>query len=1782
MARLKLHLLGPPQAEVEDSPVEIQRRKVLALLVYLAVSGEAQRRDTLATLLWPESSQSQARAALTRHLSEIRKIIGQDGLIADRETVALTGEIWLDVNHFQQLVANCSEPVPNCLDPLTAAVDLYRDDFLTGFTLPDCPDFDEWQFFQMEGLREQLIASLDRLVQIHHNQNDHEAALPHARRRLALDPLHEPAHRTVMRLYALTGQQAAALRQYQLCEQTLEDEFGMPPSAETTALYERIRAGKISQDEPVSSAQVAIANRFEIDDLESDLLGSGGMGNVYRGLDTHSGETVVVKALRPNLVAGSPDLVERFVREGEALRRLNHPNIVKMVAAVEEDGQHYLVMEHVEGGSLRELLDQEGALPLDRVLEIALDLADALTRAHRLNIIHRDLKPGNVLLSQDGAPRLTDFGVAHLGQAERMTETGMVIGTIDYLSPEALNGEAIDARCDIWSFGVLLYELLAGQRPFAGDTLTALMQAITSRPVPDLAESRPDLPPALRNLISKMIQKDPQQRLASVRLVGAELEAILAGYGQGAFVTATPRLQIAAQPETPDQQPEIVHNLPVQPTPFIGRQAELAALDDLIANPEVRLITIVGPGGMGKTRLALAVAERQVTAEWFPDGIYFVSLAPISETERINPTMAEALGFQLDAGNRTPNQQILDYLRQKQMLIVMDNFEHLLEGVDIVADILQAAPRVQILVTSRERLHLYEEQVYPIQGLEFPQTILKELSESPENAAEYTAVKLFIQSARRMQPDFELVTDDLIYLTRICRLVEGMPLGIELAASWVDVLSLVDIATEIQQNLDFLETEIRNISERHRSMRAVFDASWQRLSETEREIFALLSVFRGGFTKGAAKEVTGASLRMLATMANKSLLRYSQRQDRYEIHELLRQYAEEQLVAAGRAESAGDTHSAFFADFLDQREADIKGRRQQAGLNEIKADFENIRAAWLWAVERKSYTVIGRTLESLYWYCEMRVRYQEGLDLLRLAREKLAPTDGEKPHPIWGRVMGRVFGLNEAVLEPPDEVKVRLETGLTIAQEQDDRAEMAFCLWRFGFAFLGDDDRTLALSYYEQSLTHYRTLADQFYIAQLLRDVGRSYHFLRQRDKVIEPVKQSLKLRREIGDQIGVVQSLHELGATEFSLLRFSEAETYLQEAYQIAREIGDLYGMAQNLGLLSYTILLGKGNFKTAKRMAEEGLTIAEQANDLIGQARNYMMLGLATGALEDYRLCRQVCSRSLAIPEFRFSGPTHIGLCLAACGLGEFQIAKDELRSALVSDRAPYYIIQCLTLAAIILANEGEAERAVELLELAFHQPGKPKGWLEKLPLLVQVQNELESTLSPKIFAAAQERGQSLDLIETADALLAELSQADWPNEAKRAEKKDTLNASILQPAYPSTSHQNWGEAPDVSIFYGRQAEADQLQRWLIEDKCRLVGVLGMGGIGKTALVTHLAEQVEDHFEYLVWTSLRNASPLDEVLSNWILFFSDQQVYDLPNEVDKRLSLLIDYLRQKRCLIVLDNAEAILQAGERAGHYRQGYEVYGRLLQRLGESRHQSCLLLTSREKPREFGPLEGETGPVRTLRLVSIDTEAGQSILQDRGLSGSEESWAALLDRYSGNPLALKLVAETVRELFFGDIAAFLDEEGDAYGSAIFGGVHDLLAQQFERLSGLEQELLIWLAIEREPVGVDQLNDNLVGSVTRRELLETLRALHRRSLLEQAEGSFTLQNVVMEFLTDYLIETITQEIINRQSDMVNLNRFALIKAQAKEYVRLSQTRLILQPTASRLVRTLGQAGA
>ncbi|GAB4208544.1 MAG: NB-ARC domain-containing protein [Coleofasciculaceae cyanobacterium] len=395
--------------------------------------------------------------------------------------------------------------------------------------------------------------------------------------------------------------------------------------------------------------------------------------------------------------------------------------------------------------------------------------------------------------------------------------------------------------------------------------------------------------------------------------------------------------------------------------------------------------------------------------------------------------------------------------------------------------------------------------------------------------------------------------------------------------------------------------------------------------------------------------------------------------------------------------------------------------------------------------------------------------------------------------------------------------------------------------------------------------------------------------------------------------------------------------------------------------------------------------------------------------------------------------------------------------------------------------------------------------------------------------------------------------------------------LDKSYYSSSDPS-KRQDWGEATCVSVFYGRTEELTTLEQWIIRDRCRLVALLGMGGIGKTSLSVKFAQHVQDKFEYVIWRSLKDAPPVQSLLASLIQFLSgDRETEaDLPARVGDRISRLLDYLRQHRCLLVLDNAEAILRSGSRVGQYLEGYEGYGELLRRLGEVTHKSCLVLTSREKPKEVASLEGDALPVRSLRLNGLTEEEGRKIFAIKGLSGSESELRTLTERFAGNALVLKVVATTILDLFDGNISEFLKQD-----TVVFGDIRDLLDQQFDRLSNLEKDIIYWLTINREPISLSELRWDFVAPVPQSQLLEALESLVRRSLVEKNSSLFTLQPVVMEYVTHRLIEQVCREIVTQNLDL--FRAYALLKAQAKDYVKNAQIRLILQPVINQLIIAL-----
>ena len=385
------------------------------------------------------------------------------------------------------------------------------------------------------------------------------------------------------------------------------------------------------------------------------------------------------------------------------------------------------------------------------------------------------------------------------------------------------------------------------------------------------------------------------------------------------------------------------------------------------------------------------------------------------------------------------------------------------------------------------------------------------------------------------------------------------------------------------------------------------------------------------------------------------------------------------------------------------------------------------------------------------------------------------------------------------------------------------------------------------------------------------------------------------------------------------------------------------------------------------------------------------------------------------------------------------------------------------------------------------------------------------------------------------------------------------------------------DWGDALAVPTFYGREEELALLTEWVVQEHCRVVSVLGLGGIGKSALAVSLMHRVAPHFEVVIWRSLRDAPSPEALIEDCLQGLAPQPLADVPTSLERRLGLLLDYLRDRRALLVLDNLETLLEEGEGMGRMRPGYAAYGRLLRRVAETSHQSCLLVTSREKASDLMPLEGSRTPVRSVRLTGLDAVASEQLLEERGLVGTAQDRERLSERYGGNPLALKIVAETIVELFGGEIAQFLEQD-----ELIFGSVRELLGEQFARLSAVEQRVLLWLAILREPVTIEELLEVLGAPLPRVQVLEAVERLRRRSLLElgNLRGSFTLQSVVLEYATERLIAEGTSEI--EQGRLARLIEHGLTMATAREYVRQTQQRLIVAPLLAHLRRAYPQRAA
>ncbi len=643
--------------------------------------------------------------------------------------------------------------------------------------------------------------------------------------------------------------------------------------------------------------------------------------------------------------------------------------------------------------------------------------------------------------------------------------------------------------------------------------------------------------------------------LRTIKWYNSQLYSKLAVSNRREAVEAAQRLGLLDVGDDPLNEGLARNNLPHQTTPFIGRHQELAELAQLIGDPQTRLVTILAPGGMGKTRLAQMAAENQLPH--VSDGVYFVSLAPLSAASAIVTTIAETIGFSF-YGEKSPKNQLIEFLSVRSLLLVLDNFEHLLNGAPLIADILQSAPAVCILATSRERLNLRGETVYILSGLTFPTW------ETPEDALGYDAVQLFMQSAQRVRADFTLQPDDLDFLARICGLTEGMPLGIELAAGWVDVLSLEQIAAEIQKGIDILETELRDVPERHRSIRVTFERTWDRLSDDEQATFEKLSVFRDGFSLPAAQAVSGASAQDLRGLARKALVKF-ENNERFTIHELLLQFGASKLAETGELLMIQARHAAFFADFMADRKQEIKTDRQLEALELIDLDFENVRTAWLYMARHQQWERLPDFLHSLWFYCDLHTRGQEAIEMLEKAVQavRAAPSS-----PAIDLALARVLAPLGWFYSHTGFTKkgaVTCDEAIHILRQHDSPEDLIAALFNRQNTAFNLFQPDVAVKMAEEGVRIAQSINDKYWEGHLLLwagagpqtgvevSFGNTYQF----------TKRALAIFEELDNRWGIMHATRVLGQAYQNEQQYTHARRCFEQALLIAERFGHSFYIA-------------------------------------------------------------------------------------------------------------------------------------------------------------------------------------------------------------------------------------------------------------------------------------------------------------------------------------------------------------------------------------------------------------------------------------------------------------------------------------------------------------------------------------------------------------------------------------------------------------------------------------------
>jgi len=854
-------------------------------------------------------------------------------------------------------------------------------------------------------------------------------------------------------------------------------------------------------------------------------------------------------------------------------------------------------------------------------------------------------------------------------------------------------------------------------------------------------------------------------------------------FGQTQFL-ASDRKETVAVPKISNNP---LHNLPPAPNRFIGRQQELQTIQQRLRDPDCRFVTILGPGGVGKSRFVLALAQQILDAESanprrgdesetpnaklqnpeFPDGVWFTALAGVSNVLQLPQAIAASLGARLE-GRSNPRQELFDYLRPKQLLLVLDNYEHLMADAALVDEILQAAPAVKIVVTSRERLNFQKERTLELHGLPFPkqkasqrskkQTPAQAMTVAEIEGGEDGAVRLFLDRLQQLSY-FELTPENLWEIQRICQLVEGYPLGIELAAALVSIMPLPEIADEIASGIDVLATTMGDIPDRHRSLRVVFDSSWERLRSQEKLVMARLSIFRGGFDWSAAQAIAQSTRHDLAGLIGKSMLSLNP-SGRYAIHELLRQYAEARLE---NSSAVAHDHARYFAEFVYARQEGLMGGAQKETLNALNGEIENLRVAWRWAVENADTVLLQRFCRGMAIYFEIQGLYEEAAGSFEAA---IAALQREKADAslLCAQLLiqqGR-FARLRSHYEP---AKAALTQALALIESQkldeevEGKAQVAEALHNLGLLahYLGDN--RLAPQQLEKGIALCRTLNRPWLLAEGLGFLALVTEFGGQPAIARQLFQESLTIRRSIHDLRGMAMTMSQLGFLYVNSTDYARAELMFQECLAIQRELGDHLGVANTLNSLGAGATTS-GNYVAARQYHSESLAIYRQYNEQGGVLRNLGNLGYVYNRLGDYQAALDMSLQALAMDRV-IGSPRSMVFTLRHLGesylhLGDLQQSRRHYHQALVMaqdiEETPLILLVLNAMAALWIRS-GQPVQAVERLSFILNHPASEGK------VLAQAQrqmNELAAQLPVEEVAQAQAIGRAARLEDVVASVL------------------------------------------------------------------------------------------------------------------------------------------------------------------------------------------------------------------------------------------------------------------------------------------------------------------------------------------------------------------------------------------------------------------------------------------